>query len=772
MPMHKKIALIDFGLELLANSLGFPAISFRPQLPPSGKIDWDRYSREITSSPGTPTVPMRSILSIVNLGQLKQNEGNDSQRWYRPAPLQLEKSVIMPLDFQQATEENDQSRSKLTSELAKLKQLSDVHDAFDKFYHLFMKYGWTIPCSCGESGIPLFQQWKAISATVFASGTDWELGPDNAFSLIGGDIPGIQDFVYTITSKGAAKGLRGRSMFIQLLNAVIVERIIAELDLSIANIIYNAGGNFMILGSSLDQTRNGQSVNDLLHGIQSAIDEALLKTLGGDLSLCMAWQDIERSIIGSAKFAMETGILKQKIALGKRQRFLSLLPEHWQSVFGPQGKPGNQYCAICQRPIGRNNGISHGEAVICEPCDGFRLLAEAIGRRDSIFLNFSSQQSEKGENWQKILYDVGNVWVEFSSHPISGGRSLLLNHTDFLERNASGFLFLANVTPRVTKEDVLRWQTQRRENDDEKPPRIGSIRSFEEMADAARGVKKIGVLRMDVDNLGQIMVHGLSKRTMMATSTLSSMMDLFFSGWVNEICRDVNQLDRKDEKGVDRGDRLYIIYAGGDDLFVLGAWDLIPELAQRIHDDFQAFVGENPSITISGGITLENKKFPLYQAAERAGEAEEAAKSYQLKGKGKDAIQFLGLTLKWNEWPIVLSRRDMMMSLLSDRNERGTPKALLRVVQNIFAQYESQRIIEHHRLRNANQLVPADPDQYVYFGPWMWREAYTLTRMAKKMPSADKKLIEELQVGSIDPITIRHSGLAARWTELLLRKEA
>ncbi len=53
-------------------------------------------------------------------------------------------------------------------------------------------------------------------------------GPEPAptFSLVGGDIPGIQRTIYTITSKGAAKGLRGRSAFIQLLGDAVVRRVL------------------------------------------------------------------------------------------------------------------------------------------------------------------------------------------------------------------------------------------------------------------------------------------------------------------------------------------------------------------------------------------------------------------------------------------------------------------------------------------------------------------------------------------------------------------
>jgi CRISPR-associated protein Csm1 len=41
--------------------------------------------------------------------------------------------------------------------------------------------------------------------------------------LVGGDITGIQRFIYTISSKGAAKSLRGCSAYLNLLCDAIAE---------------------------------------------------------------------------------------------------------------------------------------------------------------------------------------------------------------------------------------------------------------------------------------------------------------------------------------------------------------------------------------------------------------------------------------------------------------------------------------------------------------------------------------------------------------------
>src|SRR5207248_215937 len=68
----------------------------------------------------------------------------------------------------------------------------------------------------------------------------------------------------------------------------------------------------------------------------------------------------------------------------------------------------------------------------------------------------------------------------------------------------------------------------------------------------------------------------------------------------------------------ERGDLLYTIYSGGDDLFVVGAWDRLPLLADAVRREFHEYCAHNPALTISAGIAIDDRRFPLYQLDERA----------------------------------------------------------------------------------------------------------------------------------------------------------
>lgn len=59
-------------------------------------------------------------------------------------------------------------------------------------------------------------------------------------------------------------------------------------------------------------------------------------------------------------------------------------------------------------------------------------------------------------------------------------------------------------------------------------------------------------------------------------NTLSRMLELFFNGYLHEIIA-------KKYKNV------YCVFAGGDDLFLLGPWSEMPELAIEINTKFDEY---------------------------------------------------------------------------------------------------------------------------------------------------------------------------------------
>jgi len=626
---------------------------------------------------------------------------------------------------------------------------------FKTFAHLFHKYAWSVPCTYGEEGVSLYEEFKALAALMHAS--DGARKPSGKFLLVGGDIPGIQAFVYTITSKGAAKGLRGRSFFLQLLGDAVVRRLVTDLGLCPANVIYAAGGNFILLVPAGSEAA--------LEEWQKNFNRALLDEFDGDLYLALAWEELPQSAVGTSKFADVREGLGTKVAVAKSRRFAKVVErDGWAALFWPQGRGGLSYCQVCQREPRPGEKLIEetteaGETVSkCEQCRGFEALARDIAHdRLWMIVAEADPTKQKEEGWRGTLARLTGFAYRFEHDPSQvnkSGRICALNNTDLAETSAHGFRFVANVTPRIEEAD-REWV--REHHPDLEVPPGERIKDFALIALQSQGISRVGVLRMDMDNLGAIFGQYL-RGSMAQMSALSAALDSFFAGHLNRICRDVAAQG-------ERNNTIYVIYAGGDDLFVVGTWDRMLILAERIRKDFADYTGHNPHLTLSGGATLEGRKFPLYRAAERAGEAEGKAKGYtRPDGRQKDAFCFLGQVVRWGkEWTLLRETEQLLSALIGD----GVPRSLLRVIQVLHAQFAAER---RRSLRAEREAGQEPTPGRLYWGRWVWTAAYSLTRLARGCSKEQKEAILKIQREWIESgKRIHFLGLAARWAEYKLR---
>ncbi len=279
----------------------------------------------------------------------------------------------------------------------------------------------------------------------------------------------------------------------------------------------------------------------------------------------------------------------------------------------------------------------------------------------------------------------------------------------------------------------------------------GRIADFEDLAESSQGAKKLAVLRMDVDNLGNLFARGLGDRaTASRVASLSFLLRLFFEGYLGQICSaEVS--------------RLYAIYSGGDDLFVVGSWDAIPKVAAMIRDEFAEFCCRNPDVTISAGIAIQDCGFPLYQFAELAKESLDG-RAKQRKEAGrvvKNAVDFLGCTLSWEGF----RQAETRMSELRDwiKTEK-CPNAILHLLLRLYRRY-----LQELEEAETKRRLPAEGQ--VLYGRWMWLTQYSLSRMAERVEDNEvKNGIRSLQRDLLTPGYLQKAALAARWTELLVRE--
>lgn len=205
-------------------------------------------------------------------------------------------------------------------------------------------------------------------------------------------------------------------------------------------------------------------------------------------------------------------------------------------------------------------------------------------------------------------------------------------------------------------------------------------------------------------------------------------------------------------------DYLNIIYAGGDDLFVVGRWDKVIDFADRIHKEVDVRFSKD-DITISGGIAIVNPKFPIAKAAELAGNAEDAAKQFHSDKYGeKNAFTLFGKTISWNEeFDIIKEYRDKFVTLFKNEN---LSKSILHKIM-LYSSIADQNVI---RKREGK------PEDFSY----VWHISYYLTRYINRYKSNDDvfKFCRHLRDKEINYKNVRNLeliALAARWAELLLK---
>ncbi|NLF79499.1 MAG: type III-A CRISPR-associated protein Cas10/Csm1, partial [Chloroflexi bacterium] len=698
----------------------------------------------------------RNLLSI--FCQIGQDDGQRPQAAYLPLqPLTLEEGTLFPSSkYQDDSAAYNALWGAFADDAEALRDLEDAPAYLESLFHLLYRYAWCVPSAFYRStpDISLYDHSR-VTAAVAACLADQDertldllLGgkqKDDTIPLaylLEGDISGVQRFIYTITSKGAAKGLRGRSFYLQLLTEAIARFILREMDLPITNLIYAGGGHFYLLAPPDEIGR--------ISAIQRTLDQLMLTHHDGALYVALGCAELRAADFQADAFSTKWREVSRDVASAKRRRFADD-----PAVFEPRGHGGNEKheCQVChvERPdVTRRNPERDDEEPVrkCDLCVSLEELGRSLGHADYLILSaIPPQPDTRRGDWRDVLAALGTDVAlldergKWSLEPAADA-----DHTTVLGlRTYPSFDLARDLTHRLG----CPVATGIRYTANVTPHRGRDVATFEDMQEASQGLKRLGVLRMDVDNLGYLFgqgfrrANGKSLSTLARVASLSSMMALFFEGWVGRLCQQIN-----DEAGTGL---VYTIYSGGDDLFIVGAWDVLPGLAATIQTDLSRFAADNPLIHASAGITLHRGKYPLYQAAQDAEAALDAAKDLP----DKNAFTFMGQTLPWARYGDV---DDRVQQLLAMEQSPGVGRSLFQVLGQLFIRHKNAR---DHATRTG---LPQTK-----YGPWVWHGAYLLTRLAHRAKGPVGDDILSLRNRLLSDMEI--IGLAARWAEALTRKQ-
>ncbi|MCD6402530.1 type III-A CRISPR-associated protein Cas10/Csm1 [bacterium] len=687
--------------------------------------DWlssgERQDREIEEEVEVKKEPLISIFSQI---VFKEKDEYKINPWYHPVRKNSGRiKELFPQDKKEKAIDEFNNFKKLYKEFEEeakcLKGILNFEELIYKTLFLLEKYTLFIPSSAykDKPEISLFHHLKTTAAIAtclydlkleeqklekIISGfqlKEEKYLEDEDFLLLSGDISGIQDFIYSVTTEKALKGLRARSFYLQLLSETIARRILDEFDLTLCNLIYCGGGNFSLLLPNINK------VEEKIEPLIKDIEENIFKAHQGKLSLIISYVKLSYEDFDLSRFVSVIERLKENLAKEKKKKFKCILD---YSLFLPEEtKKESKGCEICGKEIEKEG--------LCSLCESFIRLSLLINQREIKYLELekikSSKLSREVREWYELFESIGYKWwfKGKGKQPNFNNFIYLLNSSDFLKENAWGFRFEATYTP--YKED-------------------SNAKTLEDIADDAEGIKKWGALRMDVDNLGKIFSEGLIPNTISRFSMLSYMVSLFFSAGIREI------VEKKYKN-------CCVVYSGGDDLFILGPWSDLPELAEDIYENFRKYVCYHPKITISGGIYIApSKKFPVYHAAREAESEEKKAKR-----EGKDRISFMGKELTWQDFKEVKN----VCNLIKDILDKGVARSLLTV---LYAGCEEERLNKEGKVSILR----------------IWRLFYQIKRFMERYKNHASDL-EDLRKRIISDFKlIPNLNVSVQWADYLSRK--
>jgi len=707
----------------------------------------------------------RQLVSI--FGQVGEKEQRPDKQFWSLEPLALNEGVLFPGNALSDEDESLAYRRLWDGFVEAVQALpSDNLPVYlEGLYYAFQRFTWCVPGAYYKTlpDVSLFDHSRTTAALAAClTGLDEPTLDDLLLTgserrreplvlLVGGDVSGVQDFIYTITARGAAKGLRGRSFYLQLLTEAVARFILRGLGLPVTNLLYAGGGHFYLLAP-----RSGKKK---LKEIRASVSHKLLAHHGGDLYLALGWTETSANDFDRKHFGDKWQAVSQAMNAAKRQRFVELndATQLIEQVFGPLGRGGDEEgeCQVCHYdgPIETEHaGDEEKERRICQLCKSLENLGTDLREADYILLGEIKPEETERAGCTEALAALG-LAVGFTTAdgrpilrlPDDVGRATLLAMRDLPD--------VAGMADRVSRKRGYPVAPGVRYTVNVTPRKGDRIATFEDLQAASQGVKRLGVLRMDVDDLGDLLKWGMKENaTLSRVASFNFAISLFFEGWVGELCRRANR-----QAGTDK---VYAIYSGGDDLFVVGAWDALPGLADTIRKDLVRFAADNRIVHISGGLTLHAGKYPLYQAAVDAETALDMAKDLERPdGHKKDAFNFLELTIPWEQFDAVREEQRRIMWLVkpTDEDGLGVRRALLRTLLRLHVRFTDA---VHKRGKP-------------YWGPWMWQGAYFLKRMEgrhKGEAQAEiKRIREALKQDNFR--YIETLGPAARWAELLMRKE-
>lgn len=421
---------------------------------------------------------------------------------------------------------------------------------------------------------------------------------EKAFLLYSADFSGIQSFIYSVASDKALRSLRSHSFFLEFLMEHYADELLQCCGVSRANLLYTGGGHcYALLPNTPETVAQVKAWN-------RRFNDWLSEQFGVSLFLAHGWTECSgNELTNTPAEQAPYKAMFRRVSSAVNQHKLHRYDAGQLRMLNRPAKPGSRECKVC----GRTERL-RGDR--CEWCTLFVELSDHILNEDIYFVS----ENEAAEHDFVLPTPDGSAYICLTDEASARRR---------LEQGEA----VRRIYSKNKAYTGLQYSTRIYVGDYVYSPEM------ETLARTSSGVHRIGVCRMDVDNLGQAFVAGFEKAekktaaerqhfvTLSRTSAFSRQMSLFFKYYIKELLD--GSFENKDALAVT------VVYSGGDDVFLVGAWDDTIEAARRIRNALREY--SCGALTISAGICVTDDHFPIRLAAAQAGELEDAAKAVPQK---------------------------------------------------------------------------------------------------------------------------------------------
>ncbi len=419
-----------------------------------------------------------------------------------------------------------------------------------------------------------------------------------AFLMYSSDVSGIQKFIYNVDTKGALKNLRARSFYLEIMMEHIVDELLDRLSLSRCNLIYSGGGHcYMLLPNTSD-------CKIILDEFEKELNAWFMKTYDIELFIASGYVECSADELMDKPAGSYRQIYKNMSSSISKKKMHRYNASDIRMLNSYKEKDYTRECRICRR-----TGVLNEDGV-CRTCEAIEKLSAVIldDKKQSFFAVLSDKA--KCDGLLELPFDC---YLEAASEEKLRERIAsediykrsYVKNSMFTGKSVATHIWVGN----YTKENV---------------------RDFEALASASTGIDRLGILRADVDNLGTTFVSGFEDKymTISRTAALSRHLSIFFKYYINIILKNGNSnyLKSTAERNIS------IVYSGGDDIFIAGAWNDVIDASIDIKNAFEKYT--LGSLSISGGIGLYDSKYPVRMMAAEVEKLEDFSKNVE----GKNSI--------------------------------------------------------------------------------------------------------------------------------------